>query len=52
MPRLHAKKRRKIIPWKSEEWHVIKGDTVRCEESHDVPLLCCFIGLSMHYDSL
>ena len=29
VPRPHAKKRRKIIPWKNEEWHVVRGDTVR-----------------------
>jgi len=28
VPKIAPKKRRKIIPWSAEEWHVVRGDTV------------------------
>eukprot|EP00795_Rhopilema_esculentum_P006418 gene6418-11859_t len=35
VPRPHAKKRKKVIPWKSEEWHVLKGDKVEIMAGKD-----------------
>ena len=51
VPRPHAKKRRKIIPWNGEDWHVVRGDTVRTIKPFFAHINQSFIDLKVNIEN-